>query len=147
MICDTGAQHSLVIRTLVRLIARHGRGFAGRFAAALPTKVAILFLCGRNQPKTATRIAQDRRSKQPLVEPYLLFYPHPSVPLFAAVGNCRALRFLNYKIRESFNKLCQLRGRKDLRRVYLRLNLSLESITMRLNQFSRVLLAEWRKLR
>jgi len=46
----------LMIGALVRLIGRHRRGFAGGLAATLPAKVAILFLCGRNQPKTATRI-------------------------------------------------------------------------------------------
>jgi len=36
------------------LIGGGWRGLAGDLAAALPAKVAILFLCGWNQPQTAT---------------------------------------------------------------------------------------------
>jgi hypothetical protein len=48
-----GLRRSLVIGAFVWLVARR-RGFAGYFAAALPAKVANLFLCGRNQPEAAT---------------------------------------------------------------------------------------------
>jgi len=40
----------LVIRAFIGLVGRHRRGLAGDLAAALPAKVAILFLCGWNQP-------------------------------------------------------------------------------------------------
>ena len=50
------ACESLVIGALVRLIARHLSWFAGGLTATLAAKVAILFLCGRNEPKTATRV-------------------------------------------------------------------------------------------
>jgi hypothetical protein len=44
----------LVIWAFIWLVGGHRGGFAGRLAAALPAKVAILFLCGWNQPQTAT---------------------------------------------------------------------------------------------
>ena len=59
MLCGTGEGFTLV-RTLVRLFGGHRLRLAGYFAAALATKVAVLFLCCRNEPKAATRLAQDR---------------------------------------------------------------------------------------
>jgi hypothetical protein len=41
------------------LIATHGFGFVVDLTAALPAKIAIFFLGGRNKPKTATRWAQN----------------------------------------------------------------------------------------
>lgn len=51
----SGVRGASMVGAFVRLIAIR-RGFAGDLAAALPAKVAILVLCGRNQPQTATRI-------------------------------------------------------------------------------------------
>ena len=41
------------------LIATHGFGFVVDLGAALPAKIAIFLLVGRNKPKTATRLAQN----------------------------------------------------------------------------------------
>ena len=90
------------------LFAGHWSRFAINFAAALPAKVVIIFLGGRHQPKTTARLAQDSGTQQPFVESDLIFYPH-RVPLFAAKSGFRALRVLNDKRRDSFNKVWQLR--------------------------------------
>jgi hypothetical protein len=90
--------------TLAWLFTAHRSRFAVNFAAALPAKVAIVFLAGRYQPKTTTRWAQDGGTQQPFVESDLIFYPH-RFPLFAAKSGFRALRVLNNKRRDSFNKM------------------------------------------
>ena len=104
----------------------------------MPAKVAIIFLGGRHQPKTTARLAQDGGTEQPFVKSDLIFYPH-RFPLFAAKSGFRALSVLNYKRRKSFNKLWQLRGGIGRNRPY--------NPAMRVHQFPRMLLAEWRKLR
>ena len=93
-----------------RLVAAHRFGFVIDLAAALPAKVAIFFLGGRNKPKTATGLAQNGRAQQPFVESDLVFYPH-CFPLVRRVF--RALSDLNNKRRDSFNKVCQLHGDKE----------------------------------
>jgi hypothetical protein len=65
------------------LVATHRFRFDVDRAAALAAQVAIIFLAGWNQPQTATRFAQNRRTQQPLVKSDLIFYPH-NFPLFAS---------------------------------------------------------------
>jgi len=100
----------LTVGTFACLVACHLSRFAVNFTAALPAKVAIVFLGGRHQPKTTARWAQDRGTKQPFVKSDLIFYPH-RFPLFAAKSGFRALRVLNDKGRDSFNKVWQLRDK------------------------------------
>jgi hypothetical protein len=45
---------SSTVGALGWLVAIHGFGFVVDLAPALPAKVAIFFLGGRNKPKTAT---------------------------------------------------------------------------------------------
>ena len=56
---DFVAQERLTVGTFAWLVAGHLSRFAVNFAAALPAKVAIVFLGGRHQPKTTARLAQD----------------------------------------------------------------------------------------
>jgi hypothetical protein len=63
------------MRGFALLIGANDR-LAGYLAAALPADVTVLVLRGWNEPQTTTRLAQNRRAKQPLVEPDLLLYPH-----------------------------------------------------------------------
>ena len=99
----------LLAGTFAGRIAGHGSRFAVNFTAALPAKVAIIFLGSRHQPKTTTRLAQDGGTQQPFVKSDLIFYPHrPPCSLLCRVF--RALGVLNDKRRDSFNKVWRLFG-------------------------------------
>ena len=50
----------LSLLPLVAPLAGHRLRIARHFTAALPAQIGVLFLSRRNQPKTATRLAQDR---------------------------------------------------------------------------------------
>jgi len=67
---------SVTILPLFAVLAGHWFRTACHFVTALPAQIAILFLSSRDEPKTAARLAQDCRTKKPLVKPYLLFYSH-----------------------------------------------------------------------
>ena len=99
----------LSVKSFNGRVAGPGDRFAINFTAALPAKVAIVFLGGRHQPKTTTRLAQDGGTQQPFIESDLIFYPHRS-PCSSLSRVFRALRVLNDKRCDIFNKVWQLFG-------------------------------------
>src|SRR5256885_14245068 len=98
MFCDPPPRCLAGMVALVGLLPSDGFQFAGDVTpAALPAEISIFFLRRRDEPKTATRLTQDRGSEQPLVKPCLFLSKHRKPPWFAGSRVLERLRLLNDK--------------------------------------------------
>jgi hypothetical protein len=61
--CGLKRRVLVTILPLIAVLAGDGFWTACHFVAALPAQIAVLFLSSRDEPKTAARLAQNRRTK------------------------------------------------------------------------------------